>query len=184
MKANITPSKNILDLLLSYSPNTGILKWKNRDISFFKNIRAQRIWNTRYANKEAFSYTRKNGNKTGCIFGHKFLAHRIIWKIVTGEEADVVDHINGTASDNRITNLRSVSQEVNRQNAAKMSNNTSVCVGVSFASNMKKWRARINKGKKHYQLGFFRTKEEAIEARKNAEKSLGFSDTHGRNRTY
>lgn len=44
------------------------------------------------------------------------------------------------------------------------------------------WRARIAKGGANYYLGTFRTFEEAVSARKDAERRLGFHANHGRSR--
>lgn len=51
-------------------------------------------------------------------------------------------------------------------------NNTSGCTGVCFDKRSEKWQAYINFQKKRYRLGQFRTKEQAIRARKDAEERL------------
>ena len=43
----------------------------------------------------------------------RLLVHRVIWMIVKGYEPDTIDHINGVWYDNRIENLRDVSQVEN-----------------------------------------------------------------------
>ncbi len=45
--------------LLDYDPDTGLLTWKERDVKWFKNEHASKVWNAKYANKEAFTYTNK-----------------------------------------------------------------------------------------------------------------------------
>lgn len=43
--------------------------------------------------------------------------HRLIWKVVTGEDPQgVIDHINGIRDDNRFENLRDVPPSVNAMN--------------------------------------------------------------------
>ena len=51
-------------------------------------------------------------------------------------------------------------------------NNSSGCTGVSFDKRSGKWQAYINFRKKRHRLGLFRTKEEAVRARKEAEERL------------
>jgi hypothetical protein len=84
-----------------------------------------------------------------------------------------IDHINGDKLDNRRANLRVVTPSVNQVNRKRTNrNNTSGVRGVDFAPSVsaaKPWRAQItSQGKNHY-LGLFRTKEEAVAARKAAE---------------
>ena len=51
---------------------------------------------------------------------HLLYAHRLAWLHFYGEwPADQIDHINGIRDDNRIVNLRDVSQQVNAQNQRK-----------------------------------------------------------------
>ena len=52
--------------------------------------RACNIWNTKYAEKEAFTATNADGYRVGSrIDGRSALAHRIIWEMVTGEGAGI-----------------------------------------------------------------------------------------------
>lgn len=92
--------------------------------------------------------------------------HLILGKPPTGF---VIDHINRNPLDNRIVNLRFVSQRVNATNKKKQRNNTSGHVGVTYSTNRKKWIAQIVHNRKNKFLGHFNTKEEAIAARKAAE---------------
>jgi hypothetical protein len=49
-------------------------------------------------------------------------------------------------------------------------------LGVSYCNTYKKWQALALR----LHLGYFDTKEEAIEARKKADPELGFHPNHGR----
>jgi len=104
--------------------------------------------------------------------------HRIIWTLTNGEIPDdmVIDHINGDACDNRISNLRVVTPSINSRNRKVGKNNTSGKTGVYYYKPKNKWRAHIFTGKTKHALvlGAFDTKEEAIAARKGAEKVLGY----------
>ena len=75
-----------------------------------------------------------------------------------------VDHINHNTLDNRKTNLRICSIFENNQNKT---NNKSSCVGVCWDKSRNKWKATIFKK----YIGRFDNLEDAILARKNAEKA-------------
>lgn len=77
-----------------------------------------------YYNKETGDLIRKKTNevaghvsRTGYVVikigrtAHK--AHRLAYVIMTGEQPDIIDHINQNKSDNRWVNLRSVSKRIN-----------------------------------------------------------------------
>jgi hypothetical protein len=77
----------------------------------------------------------------------------------------VTDHINRDKLDNRIKNLRLVSQKVNVRNAGMLNTNTSGHKGVCFNKRNKKWFAQSSFNGKHQFGGYYETKEEAILAR-------------------
>ena len=56
-------------------------------------------------------------------------------------------------------------------NKSRQSNNTSGSIGVFCYKAKNKWRAHIQKDGKNIHLGYFETKEEAIEARSKAEET-------------
>jgi hypothetical protein len=61
-------------------------------------------------------------------------AHRIIWTLFHGEipENHVIDHVDGDSTNNKIENLRCVTQDVNARNKGKNKNNTSGLTGIFF----------------------------------------------------
>ena len=75
----------------------------------------------------------------------------------------VVDHINHNPLDNRRSNLRICTQQENSMNKSNVK-------GVTWESDRCKWRANICYKGKRINLGRYETKEEAIKARKEAEK--------------
>lgn len=96
--------------------------------------------------------------------------HRLAWLYVHGEwPPSVIDHINGDATDNRLVNIRAVSQAVNCQNRTRASC-ASGYLGASWDKQRGKWRATIGVGGKNVYLGHFTAPEQAhqayIEARK------------------
>lgn len=108
-------------------------------------------------------------------------AHRVIMAMLTGDwPPHEVDHINGDKSDNRPENLRLVTRTENGRNARKPLHNTSGIIGVSWHKAAQKWRASIKVNSVNKHLGVYRTKSEAIAARKRAESEYGFHGNHGR----
>lgn len=110
--------------------------------------------------------------------GKDYKAHRLVWMYNYGQfPNEGIDHVNHVKDDNRIDNLRDVSQRENCMNKSIYLNNKSGHAGVSFR--YKKWRARINVNKKEISLGVFNKKEDAVKARKEAEIKYGFHENHG-----
>ena len=99
--------------------------------------------------------------------------HRLIMNVLGDDWKKVqVDHIHGdqTRNDNRKSNLRVVNVSQNGMNKKRQSNNTSGVTGVSLNKNKTKWRARIKINGKEKNLGEFINFEDAVNARKDAEK--------------
>ena len=119
-----------------------------------------------------------NGYLTVRINNKNTRLHRLIWKLVYNDEPEQIDHINGIRDDNRLCNLRAVTNSVNSKNVKLKANNKTGHFGVSYESNA--WRARITVDGKKIHLGRFKTKEEAVNARKKAESIYGFNANHGR----
>lgn len=88
-------------------------------------------------------------------------------------EGAYVDHINLDKHDNRLNNLRFVDPQTSAKNMPLRSNNTTGITGVS-KTKKGKFRAYITLNGKQYSLGAYETIREAAEARKEAEKNLGF----------
>ncbi len=129
----------------------------------------------------------KAGDVAGCpdgrgylqirVCSRKYRAHRLAWLHVYGEwPEDQLDHINRNRSDNRISNLREVTNKQNGQNASKRSDNKSGHPGVYWDKQKSKWRALITHNQKDIHLGYFENLEDAVAARKAAEK-LYWADT-------
>ena len=99
--------------------------------------------------------------------------HRLVAQAFLDNHDDklCVDHIDRNKLNNHISNLRYATTSQNAMNKSIQSNNTSGIVGVYFCKDRNKWRARIIKEGRQINLGFFETKEEAIEARSQAEET-------------
>ncbi len=150
--------------VLDYDPETGIFTWK---VGSANQVKA--------------------GDVAGCPDGGGYLriklqrrhyqAHRLAWLHTSGVwPKDQLDHINRIRTDNRVSNLREATNKQNQQNAGKRSDNKSGHPGVSWYKQNYKWVAKIAHNRKQIHLGYFATLEEALSARKAAEK-LYWSDT-------
>ncbi len=108
--------------------------------------------------------------------------HRLVWIYVYGEIPDDmdIDHINGNGLDNRLENLRLASRQENAKNRKITKNIKHGVFGISFCKPINKWRAMIKNNNVLEHIGYFGTKDDAVEARKNKEKEYGFHSNHGR----
>jgi hypothetical protein len=88
--------------------------------------------------------------------------HQFVWFWVNNEVVECIDHINQIKTDNKITNLRSITRQKNSFNTN--------AIGVSFYKDKNKWRARIKVNQKDIYLGDFTEKEDALKARAEAKK--------------
>lgn len=162
------PSQEELQSLLDYDPETGRLFWKPRSSGWPG-------FNTRYAGQEAFTAVDSGGYRIGSVLKIRHRAHRVIWKLVHGTEPEQIDHEDGDRQNNRLKNLRPVTDAQNKKNTKRRSDNRSGTVGVGLHSDGK-FRARI--GTEH--LGLFDTIEEAVAVRKAAEVTHNYHQNHGR----
>lgn len=185
MTVKALPSQDLLHEILRYDEVTGQLFWRPRPIEMFSaggrgREANQKTWNIKNAGREAFTAMHSMGYRHGTIMGQHFFAHRIIWKIVTGEEPLTIDHVNGIKKDNRICNLRSVTHCINMRNQKKRITNTHGQAGIVIDRRDGAWQAAIGIGGKTLNLGRFKTKRDAIDARILAEERLGYHPYHGR----
>lgn len=175
------PDQATLLKLLRYDPETGKLYWQRRAREDgFKSTRGWATWNARYAEKEAFTSDNGKGYRNGSLLGSVEKAHRVIWKMITGRDADDIDHINGKRADNRFCNLRSVQRIDNTRNCSVYKSNKSGCPGVVWKASAGRWCARISVRGVRIHLGYFARKDDAIRVRKAAEREHGFHPNHGR----
>lgn len=84
--------------------------------------------------------TQKNGKSyiEVSVNYKRYLAHRLIWLYVHGFfPDDKIYHIDGCGTNNKLSNLRSVSVKENNKNRRMQSNNTSGVNGVH-------WKRRLS----------------------------------------
>jgi len=179
------PPPSDLRKMLDYDPDSGLFVWRTRGADTFSAgargvEHTARIWNAAFAGRPAMTAHDGRGYLRGKLAGRNHKAHRVAWAMHYGEWPDgEIDHINHDKTDNRIANLRVVSRQENAKNKPRQSNNTSGAVGVSFVAQSGKWQALVKIGSRNKYLGLFATFEEALAARKSAERELGFHENHG-----
>ena len=94
-------------------------------------------------------------------YGKQHKAHRLAWLFVHGKYPDgQIDHINQDRTDNRIANLRVVTNSENQLNRKASCKSKSQFIGVSWKAAMNKWCAQFKK--KH--IGYFASEQEASNA--------------------
>lgn len=126
-------------------------------------------------------YKIKRGKEAGCINtkGYKLVGlnrktykvHRIIYEMFNGEipAGKQVDHIDRNKNNNKIENLRIVTDQQNKFNRGINKNNTSGHRGVHWNVKSQKWQSRIQVGGRCIHLGYFKNNLEAIQAYREAE---------------
>ena len=161
LKPDLTQKR--LKEILVYNPETGVFGWSMSRSGV------------------------KKGTNAGCDRGDGYiiikidytlyLAHRLAWLYQNGSfPSGDIDHINRSRSDNRISNLREISNKCNAKNCKISKNNKSGVTGVTFYKPQKKWHARIKVNFEEFHLGYFKEFHKAVSARWEAEKKYGFSD--------
>lgn len=152
--------------IFSYDPESGILTWRERGRCGFPNITQQRSWNAKYAGKPAGTKHHR-GYIAIRYSGRFYLAHRIVWLYVYGYWPNVTDHINRIRDDNRICNLRDVTQSENMQNINRHAG-ASNARGVSFIRATNRWRAYYYNHYRQVHVGTFDSEKAAIEGLRKA----------------
>lgn len=178
------PPQEYLKSRLRYDEREGKLFWKARPSSQFKNTNFRsrehncNAWNAKLAGKEAFTAV-STGYKVGIIDGERYLAHRIIWKIMTGEDPIEIDHKDRNRSNNKLTNLSNVSSSGNNLNLPKSKRNRSGVTGVYWSKQKNYWASEIClKGNRSRRT--FKCLGKAVRWRLDQQRKMGFSENHGK----
>ncbi len=146
--------------LLSYEPTTGIFTW----LISKGSIKAGDIAGSHGKYKHLYVK----------IDGKTYYLHRLAWLYLYGEMPKyMIDHINGISDDNRIDNLRDVTNTVNQQNQKKAHiNSKSGLIGACWNKQNKAWKAQITHQGKVIYLGLYKTAQLAHEAYLTAKREL------------
>lgn len=153
MTAKSLITAEVLKELLHYEPLTGVFTWHE------------------------FNYgrLRKRGLAAGCIDKRRGVvvirvnkelhsAHRLAWLYVHGEwPTHEIDHIDGDPSNNRLSNLREATSNLNKENKRRaQSNNRLGVIGVSMSRG--RYLAQISTYGSRLFIGRYDTLEEASAA--------------------
>jgi hypothetical protein len=148
--------------VLSYDAETGLLTW--------------RVRMTRNGSRgigDSAGYLAKTGYLVISLYGQNYQAHRLVWLYVHGEWPPLyIDHVNRCRSDNRISNLRSVTRAQNGQNRTLNATSKSKHTGVHWNTREGKWIANIYAHGVKKCLGYFDDKLAASDAYLKAKREL------------
>lgn len=157
----MTPDESKIDQArvmreLNYSPETGQFSWNTK----------RKGRNHKKVGGVSLGYIRIG------IDGMRFFAHRVAWLYVHGEwPKGNIDHINRNKMDNRICNLRVVSQQENNHNQRTRRDSSTGHAGVSLHWTGK-YRAYISVSGRQIHVGLYENFNEAVAARAEAKRKF------------
>lgn len=152
----VLPPTDRLRRLLDYDPEMGVLAWKRqegpgRKIFGFNNKCAGKVAGTITKSKHGYRVVGISGDDGKLRF---YLAQRLIWKWMTGEEPEgMVDHRDLDRLNNRWSNLRAATHGQNKANSKPHSR--SGFKGVYWSPRHKKWRAVVSAFGKINHVGHY-----------------------------
>lgn len=146
--------------LFRYETTTGQLFWRNPE----QGRKSKGLVGT--LNHKGYLYTR--------ISGRIYKVHRLIWLLLHGEHAPSdmhVDHIDGNKLNNRIENLRLLTNAESQTNRHHASSKSKLGI-MGVRKNKRRFTAEIYLHGVRHRLGSFGTAEEASMAYVSAKKRL------------
>ena len=155
-------------ILYDYCPDSGLFFWKINT----SNVKAGQVAGAKH-----------NGYIRLTVYGKRIFAHRLAWLFSYGElPKDQIDHIDRNKSNNKITNLRDVDRCVNLQNqSVAHSRNALNILNVSKRPNTGAYKVMINKNKKGFYIGQYKTLKDAVTARDIARIFLNMTPAENNN---
>lgn len=162
-----------LRALLSYDRESGHLTWLPRPASVFKTRGAFVTWNKRYAGSSEHHVDTHSGYMVLCIEGRRFYAHRVAWALATGSwPVNVIDHVDGVRTNNKLANLRDVCERTNQQNQRRPHVTNKVgLMGVSFSKQRGMFASFIKHEGRTKLIGYFADAEAAHAAYVQAKRA-------------
>ena len=163
------PSQSYLSRKFTYQPETGLV---------FSKRSGKRVGYTKTS-----SGHKKRVRLT--IDGENYVLSRIVWMIYHGQDPCelTVDHIDQDPLNNRIDNLRLITNREQQKNRPRQ-RNCKYYPGIEFYPDkgMKIWRARIGciKAGTRRELGYYDNLFDAVCARISAQNAAGYHENHGR----
>lgn len=159
LRADIKPLPTLerLQELLTYDEHSGVLTWKMQPTTSRSNI----CFNNKCGGKIAGTV----GMQGYVVIGldkKYYQAHRVIWKLMTGDNPpDLIDHEDTEKLNNRWSNLRATDNCKNIQNSRLRKDNRSGVKGVCWEESHKAWKAVLTTNGKSVRLGRFKSLEQA-----------------------
>lgn len=155
--------QEFLKTLLRYEPDTG---------NFFWRINKGGILANSLAGCDALA--QRIPYRVIKINGKLYYAHRLAWMYIYGRwPKELIDHIDGNGLNNKMSNLRELTNAQNIQATLKLpKHNTSGFRGVIYHKG--KWRAGISINNRRVEIGYFDSPEEAHLAYLNKKAEVHF----------
>jgi hypothetical protein len=146
-------TQQYLHSIINYNQNTGIFTCKKK---FSKS----------YNTGDVLGKLSKAGYFSIRINNKPYQIHRIAWLYMYGNfPSNMIDHINGIKTDNRLCNLREATNQENLQNQIKPHKNNKLGIlGVCFDKSKGKFKAYIRHNKILINIGYYITALEAHQA--------------------
>lgn len=162
-----------LKRIVEYDPETGCFRWRD---TFEAGICCARMQKPYPKPGDIVRAVRKNAlYQYMSIDGKWYLTHRLVWLYVYGKfpaRGLHIDHINHDGFDNRLCNLRLATRSQNYFNKKTSGRNTSGYRGVSWHSQIKRWRAAVWANGKRIESSTFVDAEAAARWRDLMAKKL------------
>lgn len=132
MLAKPLPEQDRLLALFDYSIITGRFRWR--------------------LSGQIAGWSHGAGYRCVEVDGEKFLVHRLIWKMITGDDAPFIDHENEQTADNRWLNLRDCTKSQNQGNRGARRDNSAGFKNIHWVAERRRWCVQI----KHGDIRFMR----------------------------
>ncbi len=129
--------------------NNAIIPIYNKNKEFINNIIVD---DDKWHDLTKYNWCSRRNYIQGIINGKNVLLHRYL---LNAPDDKLVDHINGNTFDNRLCNLRLVTNAENNYNLSKNLNTSSKYKGVSKRTGFNNYIVSIQKDEKYYNLGLY-----------------------------
>ena len=160
----------------------GEVYWKSKTEIEQPDARIRNSWNSKWSGKLVGTISESKGKKymSSVINGKGYKLHQLIYFLSGGyiENGLVIDHINGDSLDNRLSNLRAVTQAENNRNV-KICRKDSVTgvkgiyYNASYKKSKKKFAVKVHHHEKQYLLGRYESLQAAYNILVNFKKEHG-----------
>lgn len=173
MAGSALPDAEYLRQSFDYFPLTGDLFWRPKPRAEFTLDRIWRMWCTKNLGHRAGYQVTINGISYWKVSADRreFFQHRLIWKLVTGDDPPMVDHVDGNGLNNRWRNLRLATKPENARNSVRHRDRTSA-LPKGVYRHRSRFVASIMVDRVNHRLGSFSTVEEAAAAYAEAANRL------------